>query len=262
MQIEKTTPIRRKGKIMEKSNKSFVVLCVLCVVFGVPFCFIQLEILGWVGSTAKVVHDEFGAKAILEKYTYLKSIAAQLTSKKNNIIIASRALKTRKLDNPKPMSEWARDEREAYWQREAELIAMKSNYNNLVAEYNQLMSQLNWKFAYSNQLPHGADEVLHYSSVKGKVSSSGKRLTPTTATTVNTSGMGGVPFTVDGKTYYSEEMLQDDGTYGSSAEYIYWFDQNDIYHQHLVSGSAIVHISDQPIKVQRVMINMENQSSK
>lgn len=105
-------------------------------------------------------------------------------------------------------------------------------------------------------------EVIYYSSVKGKVSSSGKRLTPTTATTNNTSTLHGIAFEVDGRIYYTEEMLQDDGTYGSSAEYIYWFDQNDIYHQHLVSGSAIVHIADQPIKVQRVMINMETQSSK
>lgn len=145
---------------MEQANKSFVILCVLFVIFGIPMCLVSSCALGWIGNTVKVAHDEFGAKAALDKYTYLKSIAAQLTSKKNNIIITSRNLKAWKEDNAKPISEWPRDERESFRQSEKELNGMKANYNNLAAEYNQLMSQFNWKFAFSNQLPYGADEVL------------------------------------------------------------------------------------------------------
>lgn len=93
--------------------------------------------------------------------------------------------------------------------------------------------------AYSGQ-------VLIYSTVNGKVTSSGKRLSPT-----EQAKKGDYI-----ETYYPE-LLQDDGTYGSSVEYLYWWDTKGIYHQHYVSGGQIVHISDQPIAVKNIVINME-----
>ena len=56
---------------------------------------------------------------------------------------------------------------------------------------------------------------------------------------------------------YRPELLGDDGTYGSSAEYIYWWDSKGVYHQHYLSGGQIVHISDQPLAVKSVILNME-----
>lgn len=103
--------------------------------------------------------------------------------------------------------------------------------------------------AYSGQ-------ALIYSTVKGKVTSSGKRLTPTSIV-VDGSGqyrLVGFPTIGDRET---SEVLQDDGTYGSSIEYLYWWDVQGRYHQHYVSGGQIVHISDQPIPVKSVTINME-----
>ena len=93
--------------------------------------------------------------------------------------------------------------------------------------------------AYSGQ-------VLVYSTVKGKVTSSGKRLSPTT-------------YAVSGysQEYYSD-VMQDDGTYGSSVEYIYWWDTKGVYHQQYITGGMILHISSQPISVKSVIINMEN----
>lgn len=105
--------------------------------------------------------------------------------------------------------------------------------------------------AYSGQ-------VILYSTVKGKVTSSGKRLTPTTASYFG-SGSGGA-FKIDlpgGNNFYSNEVLQDDGTYGSSVEYLYWWDVQGRYHQHYVAGGTFVHISDQPIPVKSITINME-----
>ena len=96
-------------------------------------------------------------------------------------------------------------------------------------------------------------QALIYSTVKGKVTSSGKRLSPTT---VNDSTRGfEVKFGDD--THYTSEVLQDDGTYGNSAEYIYWFDVQGRYHQHYFTGGQIIHISDQPIQVKNIVINME-----
>ncbi|MFA7339494.1 MAG: hypothetical protein WC028_22125 [Candidatus Obscuribacterales bacterium] len=96
-------------------------------------------------------------------------------------------------------------------------------------------------------------QTIIYSTVQGKVTSSGKRLSPKT---VNNSTRG---FNVlfGNETHYTNEVLQDDGTYGDSAEYIYWFDAQGRYHQHYFTGGQIIHISDQPIQVKSVIINME-----
>ena len=110
--------------------------------------------------------------------------------------------------------------------------------------------------AYSGQ-------VLIYSTVKGKVTSSGKRLSPTSVKSVWINDSNGTGyrdgFTVDigGQTGITQEILQDDGTYGSSTEYLYWFDTKGVYHQHYVQGGQILHVSSEPIGVKSVVINME-----
>lgn len=98
-------------------------------------------------------------------------------------------------------------------------------------------------------------EVVLYSTVKGKVTSSGKRLTPTS---VDTDGVSGLPINLNGVTKWTAEVLQDDGTYGSSIEYLYWWDQNGIYHQQYVTGGIILHIADQPMSFGRVTIQTAN----
>jgi hypothetical protein len=107
--------------------------------------------------------------------------------------------------------------------------------------------------AYSGQ-------VIIYSTVKGKVTSSGKRLTPSTVNKRINSGLevhDGARVNIGGDRYTTSEVLQDDGTYGTSIPYLYWFDVNDRYHQHYVSGGQIIHIGDQPLQVKDVIINME-----
>lgn len=103
--------------------------------------------------------------------------------------------------------------------------------------------------AYSGQ-------VLIYSTVRGKVTSSGKRLSPKT---VNGRGDNNWGFAVDfgGSTQYTNEVLEDDGSYGDSIPYLYWFDSKGIYHQHYPEGGQIIHVSDQPIAVKSIVLNME-----
>lgn len=105
-------------------------------------------------------------------------------------------------------------------------------------------------------------DVILYSTVKGKVTSSGKRLTPITVAAndgqyVSSSHQG---FLVDvgGLQMRTGEVLQDDGTYGSSVEYIYWWDSKGVYHQQYITGGMILHVSSQPISVKKVIINIEN----
>ena len=108
--------------------------------------------------------------------------------------------------------------------------------------------------AYSGQ-------VVIYSTVREKVSSSGKRLSPYSVTSTDgqyvDSDFYGMAISVNGKSHHTSEVLQDDGTYGSSVEYIYWYDTRGIYHQHYIQGGQIVHISSQPLAVKSIIINME-----
>lgn len=101
-------------------------------------------------------------------------------------------------------------------------------------------------------------DVLLYSTVRGKVTSSGKRLTPTSVFAGNGDhwGPNGLRVNIGGDDERTTEVLQDDGTYGSSIEYLYWWDAKGVYHQHYVSGGQIVHISDQPLRVPKVLINL------
>jgi hypothetical protein len=97
-------------------------------------------------------------------------------------------------------------------------------------------------------------DVLLYSTVKGKVTSGGKRLSPTSIV-VGSSGewqRDGYPF---GRSVTSE-VLQDDGTYGSSNPYIFWWDIRGVYHQHFI-GSAELHVSSEPLNFPKVVLNLE-----
>ena len=91
-----------------------------------------------------------------------------------------------------------------------------------------------------------------YSTVMGKVTSSGKRLSPNQVYARWGVGPEGFKIRIGGETYLTKEVLSDDGVYGQSAPYLYWFDSKGIYHQHYVSGGQIVHISDQPIAITNV----------
>ena len=108
--------------------------------------------------------------------------------------------------------------------------------------------------AYSGQ-------VILYSTVKGKVTSSGKRLSPTSVSSSDGqyvgSDFGGVPVKVGNRNLRTSEVLQDDGTYGSSMEYLYWWNTAGVGHKHYVTGGQIVHISEQPLSVKSIIINME-----
>lgn len=105
--------------------------------------------------------------------------------------------------------------------------------------------------AYSGQ-------VILYSTVDTKVTSSGKKLTPKTVVGNGIESAGSSNYvTINGVNYTTNEVLEDDGTYGSSIEYLYWFDQRGAYHQHYISGGQIIHISDQPLAVKNIILNLE-----
>ncbi len=99
-----------------------------------------------------------------------------------------------------------------------------------------------------------SSKVTLYSTIQGKLTSSGKRLSPTTVT-AGTVGTGngsvstyGIPVKIGGQWYNTNEVLQDDGTYGSSVDYIYWKDAKGLYHQH-IKGLSEIHVCEEPIRL-------------
>lgn len=99
-------------------------------------------------------------------------------------------------------------------------------------------------------------DVIMSSTVHGKVTSGSKRLTPTSGGRWWADGRSGFEF-APGK--YSNEMIQDDGTYGSSTEFIYWWDVNGVYNQ-VSAGGVMVVITDQPRNFKKVIINLDQKS--
>lgn len=97
--------------------------------------------------------------------------------------------------------------------------------------------------AYSGQ-------VLLYSTVKGKVTSSSKRLSPSQKTVYGDAN--------ECTGYYNPELLGDDGTYGSSIEYLFYWDVKGNYHQQYITGGMMVHISDQPMQFGRITMQVES----
>lgn len=107
-------------------------------------------------------------------------------------------------------------------------------------------------------------QTILYSTVDGKVTSSSKRLTPLSVRRKIKSHLGdssGMVFKIGDDKYVTTEVIQDDGTFGSSVQYLYWFDVRGVYHQHYVSGGQIIHVSSEPINVKGIIINLEKDSS-
>jgi competence protein ComGC len=130
---------------------------------------------------------------------------------------------------------------------------------NIFNRYNEDNSPGSIKHLYVISAMSG--QVIIYSTVKAKVTSSGKRLSPYGVVAQDgqyvSNAHEGIPVKIGGQTYYTTEVLQDDGTYGHSIPYVYWWDSRGIYHQHYISGGQVVHVSSKPIVVKNIILNME-----
>lgn len=107
-------------------------------------------------------------------------------------------------------------------------------------------------------------DVLEYSTVKGKVTSGSKRLSPTTvngSVGANTAGYNNY-VTLGGTQYSTDEIPDEYGMYGSSSPYFYWFDAQGNYHQYYPSGGTFVHISDRPLRIKKANFSVTLMSDK
>lgn len=88
-------------------------------------------------------------------------------------------------------------------------------------------------------------QALMHSTVQGKITSSGKRLSPLTVTP----GGQAMPISINGTRFYTTEVIQDDGTYGSSTPYVYWWDTGENYHQHFFTDGQIIVVTSKPLRL-------------
>jgi len=112
---------------------------------------------------------------------------------------------------------------------------------------------LQWLYCISTY----SGQIIYMSSVDGKVTSSGKRLTPTILGASGDWSDTWMRVNIGDESYRTQEVIQDDGTYGSSEPYIFWYDMNGNYHQQFMTGGVMVHISDYPIQVNDVILNID-----
>jgi len=136
---------------------------------------------------------------------------------------------------------------------------LTAEQRNIKAKYDFDNQQGAVKYLYIVSAYSG--QVLLGSVVDGKVTSSNKRLSPSIVTSQDGTNVGydmnGIPITIGGRNLRTPEVLGDDGTYGWSAEYLFWKDTNGIYHQHYVSGGQIVHVSSAPMTFKSIVLTVE-----
>lgn len=100
-------------------------------------------------------------------------------------------------------------------------------------------------------------DVLQYSTVKGKVTSGGKRLSPKT---INGDGLNKSTnsnwVTIGDTRYTTDEVLDDGGAYGESGSYMFWFDAQGNYHQYYPAGGTYVSICDKPQRIKKANFTM------
>ena len=110
-------------------------------------------------------------------------------------------------------------------------VQVKTDLNGKTIEQNAIIDRLTednkpGSIKHLYIISSYSGQVIMYSTVKGKVTSSGKRLSPAKIDAGDSFYIPDVSGS-SGNRCYTNELLSDDGTYGSSSEYIYWWDSKD-----------------------------------
>ena len=117
--------------------------------------------LGWFQEAAEVSREEFGPRALLQRYEWFKDASAQLDKKQADIgVYESRLDALEAAYDGVGRAEWDRVDKQQSNLWRAELAGVIASYNGLAAEYNAEMSKFNWRFANVGDLPRGATQAL------------------------------------------------------------------------------------------------------
>jgi len=117
--------------------------------------------LGWFQEAAQVTREEFGPRAMLNKYQWFKDASAQLDKKQADISVYKARLDGLEAAyDGVERAEWDRVDKQQSNLWRAELTGVIASYNGLAAEYNAEMSKFNWRFANVGELPGGATQAV------------------------------------------------------------------------------------------------------
>lgn len=102
-------------------------------------------------------------------------------------------------------------------------------------------------------------DVLEYSTVKGKVTSGQKRLSPSsvTANSLNSNQNHSNWVILNNQSFTTSEVPDEYGMYGSSSNYVYWFTAQGNYMQYFPSGGTFLYISDAPLRIKKTSFVFE-----
>jgi len=110
-------------------------------------------IFGWIGSGTNVVQKEFSPEAMLQKYEWFKNQSASIDKMDQDIkLFKTRIsdLDTQYKEYGDSSSKWPPHIQVQYnnekQQAREDLIAVVSQRNNIVREYNAQSSKFNWKY--------------------------------------------------------------------------------------------------------------------
>lgn len=137
---------------------------------------------------------------------------------------------------------------------------LTAEQENIAGRYSRDNKPGSVKHFYALSPRSGA--VILYSTVEGKVTSGGKRLTPRSSIEKYDCGKDcthyeGMRVLIGGELQITTEMMQDDGTFGNSVPYFYWFDTQGRYHQHFFTEGQVIAVLDQPLVGKSVIINAD-----
>ena len=117
--------------------------------------------LNWCDEAGSVAQREVGPNALLTKYMLLKEMHAQLEKKQADIKVYDvRFNEMKETYKGQPRSKWAREDREQYNLWATEVAGITASYNELAAQYNAKMAEVNWRFTNVGDLPQGATQTL------------------------------------------------------------------------------------------------------
>jgi hypothetical protein len=140
-------------KLFMKGLLIFLLLSGGCGILGAT--------MGWFGEATQVAQEEFGPRAMLQKYEWFKDCAAQLDKKVADISVYQGRIVNMQADyEGVHRKDWPRTDKEQMNLWRTELAGVRASYNMLAAEYNAQMAKFNWSFANAGQLPKGASVPL------------------------------------------------------------------------------------------------------
>ena len=119
----------------------------ICCVLGIVLVLgIAGYLFGWIGETGRVIQEEFGPEAAIEKYEWFIDASNQLDKKLADIDVFTENMESlKKSYGSTPRADWDRVDKQQLNQWNMEIAGIKASYNSLAAEYNAASEKFNWK---------------------------------------------------------------------------------------------------------------------